>query len=126
MSILYSFDSESEAIINPAETVQPVQDFPETVLSVFSEKFVHLLASSYRLEQVSYIWEVEPSLYFALSIKGSDWDSIIPFWGAPLPVRCWKKSLPKAGTDPVFSLLRLSGQDDQQRKSHRSHPCLSG
>ena len=55
MSILHSFDSESEAIINPAEAVHPVQDFPETVLSVFSEKFVHLLASSYRLEQVSYM-----------------------------------------------------------------------
>lgn len=38
MSILYSFDSESEAIINPAEAVQPVQDFPETVLSGFLRK----------------------------------------------------------------------------------------
>lgn len=70
MSILHSFDSESEAIINPAEAVQPVQDFPETVLSVFSEKFVHLLASSYRLEQVSYMTGGRTIPIFCFEYKG--------------------------------------------------------
>ena len=70
MSILYSFDSESEAIINPAEAVHPVQDFPETVLSVFSEKFVHLLASSYRLEQVSYMMGGRTIPIFCFEYKG--------------------------------------------------------
>ncbi len=42
MSIIYSFDDKTEAIISPSQLWQPVENFPETVVVTFQHKVAEL------------------------------------------------------------------------------------
>ena len=55
MTIINAFDAESDAIIDPSQTVERIEGFPETVISAFSEKFTNLLASTFDLEEISFM-----------------------------------------------------------------------
>ena len=53
MSILDTFDNQSEEIIQPWKVVQPVENFPEVVIVTFSSKICELLVSYEKVEQIS-------------------------------------------------------------------------
>lgn len=53
MSILNSFDINSNEIINPTQEIKKIADFPETVLAVFSQKFADLILRSFDAVQTS-------------------------------------------------------------------------
>ena len=55
MSIINSFDNISEEIIKPQNLIEKVENFPKTIITVFSRKFTDLLTSSYELQQISYM-----------------------------------------------------------------------
>lgn len=51
MSIIHAFDPDSEAILNPWNTVAPVDNMPETIIATFSPKFLSLLEGITVLEE---------------------------------------------------------------------------
>ena len=51
MSIIHSFDPSSEAILNPWDMIAPVENFPGTIIAVFSPKFLVILESMVSLEE---------------------------------------------------------------------------
>lgn len=53
MSIIDSFDINSNKIIDPAKVIEKIDDFPETVLVVFSQKFADLILQAFNLIVIS-------------------------------------------------------------------------
>lgn len=53
MSIVNTFDDKSDAIINAESLIEKVEGFPETVVAVFSRKFVDLLSRLFPLKEIS-------------------------------------------------------------------------
>lgn len=53
MGITDAFDPQGEEIIQARNNVQAVEDFPPVVLSVFSEKFLHLLLKRYEAREIA-------------------------------------------------------------------------
>ncbi len=53
MSIVNTFDREGTEIINPYRVVEKIENFPETVLAVFSQKFSDLVLNTMEPEQIS-------------------------------------------------------------------------
>lgn len=51
MSIIHSFDPDSEAILNPWSMVAPVENLPETIIGTFSPKFLSILETMAALEE---------------------------------------------------------------------------
>lgn len=51
MSIIHSFDPDSEAILNPFDAVSPVENLPETIIGTFSPKFLTILETMVSLEE---------------------------------------------------------------------------
>lgn len=56
MSIIDTFDSRSAEILSPCHMIQQNPDIPETVISVFSEDFVSLLAETKGAAVVGYLY----------------------------------------------------------------------
>lgn len=55
MSIINTFDSESEEIINPRAVNTQVENFPATVIVAFSQKFAALMSRLFKMEQISFM-----------------------------------------------------------------------
>ncbi len=55
MSIIHSFDSNSSEIISPQKVIEKIENFPETMIAAWSQKFASLLASLCELEQISFM-----------------------------------------------------------------------
>ncbi len=53
MSIIESFDKSGKEIINPYKSIQLVDDFPETVIVVFSAKFLDLVLANMKTSEIS-------------------------------------------------------------------------
>ncbi len=53
MSIIESFDKVGKEIIDPYRTIPPVDNFPETVVGVFSAKFLDLVLSNLEASEIS-------------------------------------------------------------------------
>lgn len=53
MSIIESFDKVGKEIINPYSAISPVEDFPETVIAVFSAKFLDLVITKMKSREIS-------------------------------------------------------------------------
>lgn len=51
MSIIHSFDPNSDAVINPGDMLFPVENLPETLIATFSPKFLKLLEGIAPLEE---------------------------------------------------------------------------
>lgn len=51
MSIIHSFDPNSEAVLNPGDMCFPVENLPETLIATFSPKFLKILESISPLEE---------------------------------------------------------------------------
>jgi len=51
MSIIHSFDPNSEAVLNPRDMIAPVENLPETIIATFSPKFLSILESMVSLEE---------------------------------------------------------------------------
>lgn len=51
MSIVHSFDPNSEAILNPWDAVMPVEGLPETLIGIFNPKFYAILEKIAPLEE---------------------------------------------------------------------------
>lgn len=51
MSIIHSFDPNSEAILNPWDAIEPVENLPKTLIATFSPKFLAILEKMTSLEQ---------------------------------------------------------------------------
>lgn len=56
MSIIGTFDGKSAEILSPRDMIQPNPAIPETVISVFSEDFVALLAETKSATVVGYLY----------------------------------------------------------------------
>ena len=55
MSIIHTFDSESQEIIDPKAAIQKIEGFPETVVAVWSQKFADCLSRLFTPEQISFM-----------------------------------------------------------------------
>jgi uridine phosphorylase len=55
MSIIHAFDNKTDAIINPCDMVSKIQDFPETALVCFGERFIDALIDHYNAEVIDYM-----------------------------------------------------------------------
>lgn len=55
MSIINTFDAGSEEIIKPSEAIKRIEDFPETLIAVFNQKFADMLTESFYHEEISYM-----------------------------------------------------------------------
>lgn len=53
MSIIESFDKSGNEIINPYNSIRPVDNFPETILVVFSSKFLDLVLENMKPLEIS-------------------------------------------------------------------------
>ncbi len=53
MSIIESFDKTGKEIINPYRVIPPVDNFPETVIAVFSAKFLDLVLANMKPPEIS-------------------------------------------------------------------------
>ncbi len=53
MSIIDAFHPDSEAVINPSDSVKPVPGFPETLIAIFSMKFLEILSSMTALTEIA-------------------------------------------------------------------------
>ncbi len=53
MSIIESFDKAGKEIINPYSVIHPVENFPETVIAVFSAKFLDLVLVNMKTWEIS-------------------------------------------------------------------------
>jgi len=51
MSIIHSFDPNSEAVLNPWDAVKPVEGLPGTLIGTFSPKFLKILEGMVDLEE---------------------------------------------------------------------------
>ena len=51
MSIIHTFDPNSEAILNPWDMVAPVENLPETIIAVYNPKFIGSLEQICVLEE---------------------------------------------------------------------------
>lgn len=51
MSIIHSFDPNSEAILNPWDMIEPVGSLPGTLIGTFNPKFIAILERMVQLEQ---------------------------------------------------------------------------
>lgn len=51
MSIIHSFDPNSEAVLNPGDMLFPVENMPETLIATFSPKFLKILEGISPLEE---------------------------------------------------------------------------
>lgn len=52
MGITYTFDNDSDEIICPKKVIPEVKDFPEVIISVFSQKFNDLLLNTVEANQI--------------------------------------------------------------------------
>jgi len=55
MSIENTFDRDGIEIISPYQIVEKIENFPETVLAVFSQKFSNLILNTMEPEQISFM-----------------------------------------------------------------------
>ena len=55
MSIIDTFDNQSEEILKPDCIANPVAKFPETVVITFKPKFIDILKTLFKSEEISYL-----------------------------------------------------------------------
>lgn len=55
LSIVDTFDSQSEEILKPYCIASPVAEFPETVIITFKPKFIDILKTLFKVEEISYL-----------------------------------------------------------------------
>jgi len=55
MSIINTFDPISEEIIKAQDTIKEIENFPKTVMVVFSAKFRELFLKKYNAEEIGYL-----------------------------------------------------------------------
>lgn len=53
MSIIDAFDSNSTAIINPSDMVNPIDNYPDVTIAVFNRKFLKILLDKYDAEEIN-------------------------------------------------------------------------
>ena len=52
MGITYTFDNASDEIISPKNVIPEIDNFPEVIISVFSQKFNDLLLNTVEVNQI--------------------------------------------------------------------------
>lgn len=52
MGIAYTFDNSSDEIISPKNVIPKIDNFPEVIISVFSQKFSDLLLNTVEVNQI--------------------------------------------------------------------------
>ena len=55
MSIIDTFDSETEEILHPSDLAEKIDNFPETMILVFKERLIEYLLDQYHTEIIGYI-----------------------------------------------------------------------
>lgn len=70
MSILTSFDPESEEIISPTVTAPAVDGFPETVIAAFTDEFEELLLRAFKPQTVSSMYGGRGIPIYSFDYKG--------------------------------------------------------
>jgi uridine phosphorylase len=72
MTIIDSFDNETEAVINLAHMSPPIDGFPEVAVVVFGERFITVLYDNYKPVQISEMIACVTIPIYQISYEGKD------------------------------------------------------
>ena len=102
MSILDTFDGESQEIIHPKAAIKKVEDFPETVVVAFSRKFADLMSRLFPLEQISFMMAGSAIPIYRFDYKGKSLAFYLTPIGGPTSAALLEEIIAKGGKNILF------------------------
>ena len=102
MSIVNTFDDKSDAIINPQSLIEKVEGFPETVVVVFSRKFMDLMSRLFPLEEISFFVAGSVIPIYRFEYKGKSLAFYQTLIGGPGSVGLLEEVIAKGGKNILF------------------------
>ncbi|MBQ3593353.1 MAG: nucleoside phosphorylase [Clostridia bacterium] len=100
--IVNSFDGNSKEIIEPAKAIAKVENFPETVITAFSQKFEDLILSSFDVEQVSYMKTCIVVPIYKFNYKGKEIGFYHTLLGGPASGALLEEIIAKGAKNILF------------------------
>ena len=102
MSIIHSFDSESEEIIKPQSANAKIENFPETVVVSFSRKFADLMLKTFEMEQISFMVAGSVIPVYRFEYKEKSMAFYLTPIGGPTSAALLEEIIAKGGKNILF------------------------
>ena len=102
MSILDTFDNESQEIIDPKAAIKKVENFPETVVVAFSRKFADFMSRLFHLEQISFMTAGSVIPIYRFDYKGKSLAFYLTPIGGPTSAALLEEIIAKGGKNILF------------------------
>ncbi len=103
MSIIHTFDNNSEEIIHPSAIIEKIENFPETVIASFSCRFTELFHAVFEMKQISHMVAGGGRIpIYQFEYKGQSLGYYQTILGGPASAALLEEILAKGGKNVLY------------------------